>query len=856
MKSVSGVISGIKIKTDEEEAEWPSKPKVEATKDEPLQPRLHADDPESRIEEMRGKALSSGSVRMRKTAPAANELFLEDLEVKDDFAATLDELGDDAIKPEAKPRASAVAPSPKASSNTGVIYMIGVSISLVWIAFAHAYAISPASDLVITPSSLAIYVAGVCAPLALIWGVLIAYTRRADMELYASNMHTDLEGMLFTPTEQQDHISDNIAQLRAQRSDFSEFSQQANETLTASRELFRDDLNDFANIAIQAEERIESLTKTLGERLTKLESLTASIEERTSSIDKVANDGLAAWEDATTVMLKRCTEMEKAIAHGVDAVQDVSDSAEQQSAKIKENWQETAETFEGTLERTAVRLEDLGLKFVAHNDTFKSSISEIEKNTKDMEDKLSANVELSEHAALTAENTVRKAIESLASQKSEIAALGTDISAQTDALSEDIDESINTLGRKAAKTINEATEMTRDLEEKFDERTQGFSAVLQKIMDNTQALDVRAAQMADISMQLSETTTDTTQTLENTSEVLRGEIKAIGEMSSETIHALSKSSEAARRQRHFLAAESDKAAMQTKALVEQIEGQATPFLHRLADSVANMHEAGTAFGDQAKNIEHNVNVAMAQTQQYREDIKSEASFIHSVAQKAIKTVEGSVQSFSKQLGDLDKNTDTITKRIEESREAMDKEARRLGKTSEAAIEQARTAAGLFARQSEDIAAASEKALKAKQTLEETDATMQRDHVISSSKFLIESLHSLSVDLSRMVNGHIAEKTWKAYQRGDTQAFTRELTRSNAEDIKKARKKYKDDNNFRTCANRFMRQFEDVYAQATKNDHGALLSATFASSDVGRLYALLCVVADKPSKAETLSDTII
>jgi len=69
-------------------------------------------------------------------------------------------------------------------------------------------------------SSLAIYVAGVCAPLALIWGVLIAYTRRADMELYASNMHTDLEGMLFTPTEQQDHISDNIAQLRAQRSDF------------------------------------------------------------------------------------------------------------------------------------------------------------------------------------------------------------------------------------------------------------------------------------------------------------------------------------------------------------------------------------------------------------------------------------------------------------------------------------------------------------------------------------------------------------------------------------------------------------------------------------------------------------
>jgi len=421
-----------------------------------------------------------------------------------------------------------------------------------------------------------------------------------------------------------------------------------------------------------------------------------------------------------------------------------------------------------------------------------------------MEDKLSANVELSEHAALTAENTVRKAIESLASQKSEIAALGTDISAQTDALSEDIDESINTLGRKAAKTINEATEMTRDLEEKFDERTQGFSAVLQKIIDNTQALDVRAAQMGR----------------------LRRLVKC--------------------RARPFTR-------FQNQARPHVASATSWP-LNLIRPQCKQRHLLNKLKGRPRHSF-----IAwptVAQTQQYREDIKSEASFIHSVAQKAIKTVEGSVQSFSKQLGDLDKNTDTITKRIEESREAMDKEARRLGKTSEAAIEQARTAAGLFARQSEDIAAASEKALKAKQTLEETDATMQRDHVISSSKFLIESLHSLSVDLSRMVNGHIAEKTWKAYQRGDTQAFTRELTRSNAEDIKKARKKYKDDNNFRTCANRFMRQFEDVYAQATKNDHGALLSATFASSDVGRLYALLCVVADKPSKAETLSDTII
>ena len=47
--------------------------------------------------------------------------------------------------------------------------------------------------------------------------------------------------------------------------------------------------------------------------------------------------------------------------------------------------------------------------------------------------------------------------------------------------------------------------------------------------------------------------------------------------------------------------------------------------------------------------------------------------------------------------------------------------------------------------------------------------------------------------------------------------------------------------------RFLRQFEDMFEQASANDHGDLLSSTFASSDLGRLYVVLCGAAGRDAK---------
>ena len=122
---------------------------------------------------------------------------------------------------------------------------------------------------------------------------------------------------------------------------------------------------------------------------------------------------------------------------------------------------------------------------------------------------------------------------------------------------------------------------------------------------------------------------------------------------------------------------------------------------------------------------------------------------------------------------------------------------------------------------------------------------QRDAFMTSAKFVIESLHSLSVDFTRLLDGEVSEKTWKKFNRGDVYAFTRRLiSLGDKLPMEKIRAKYADDADFRTYVQRFIRQFEEVYHQARENDHGALLESTFVSSDLGRLYEILCQASGK------------
>ncbi|MGH1397709.1 MAG: hypothetical protein ACRBCT_00655 [Alphaproteobacteria bacterium] len=85
------------------------------------------------------------------------------------------------------------------------------------------------------------------------------------------------------------------------------------------------------------------------------------------------------------------------------------------------------------------------------------------------------------------------------------------------------------------------------------------------------------------------------------------------------------------------------------------------------------------------------------------------------------------------------------------------------------------------------------------------------------EFIIEHLHSIAMDIARVAEGSVSERTWKAYQGGNIAAFTQRLQAlPKILPLPKARKKYQGDAEFQTYTNRFITEFEDMRASVPMN----------------------------------------
>jgi hypothetical protein len=207
-----------------------------------------------------------------------------------------------------------------------------------------------------------------------------------------------------------------------------------------------------------------------------------------------------------------------------------------------------------------------------------------------------------------------------------------------------------------------------------------------------------------------------------------------------------------------------------------------------------------------------------------------------------------VSGLTSKMDDVGKSATNVIKQVEKAGDRLSTESERLVHVSSAALEAAKDAAVTFGRQSESLFKASQDAAQFVRDIEGSTTKSQRDAFLTSAKFIVESLYSLSVDVSRLMDGDISEKNWKAFQKGDVSAFTRRLVALGDEwPVDKAREKFGKDSEFRTFVQRYLRQFEEMFDQAVDTDHGALLSTTIGSSEVARLYQFLCQVAGRDSR---------
>lgn len=127
-------------------------------------------------------------------------------------------------------------------------------------------------------------------------------------------------------------------------------------------------------------------------------------------------------------------------------------------------------------------------------------------------------------------------------------------------------------------------------------------------------------------------------------------------------------------------------------------------------------------------------------------------------------------------------------------------------------------------------------------LQETSGA-QREH--DSEQFakrvslLIDSMHSASIDVGKILSDETDDRAWAAYLKGDRGIFTRRASRLiGGTDAKAIAAHYETDREFQDSVNRYVHDFEAMLRRVHAERDGGPMAVTLMSSDMGKLYAAL------------------
>ena len=120
-----------------------------------------------------------------------------------------------------------------------------------------------------------------------------------------------------------------------------------------------------------------------------------------------------------------------------------------------------------------------------------------------------------------------------------------------------------------------------------------------------------------------------------------------------------------------------------------------------------------------------------------------------------------------------------------------------------------------------------------------------DEFAKKVALLIDSMHSASIDVGKILSDEIDDKHWTAYLKGDRGVFTRRAARLlGSGETRAIAQQYEADPEFAGSVNRYVGDFEAMLRRVLAERDGGMMAVTLMSSDVGKLYAALAAAVDR------------
>jgi len=496
--------------------------------------------------------------------------------------------------------------------------------------------------------------------------------------------------------------------------------------------------------------------------------------------------GISAQCEAANATLSKTASK---IIESADVVGPTCDKATEQINKTRERFDEMIETFDNKTSENLDRVKSINVVFDETLDNLETSAVRVSESLQESGGNLRLYVREIEKAGDTAVERMEEVGQAIKDQ-------ATDTGLQSDQAI----LKVQALQKSMTDQQNDLTAMISAAMTQIDEAGKQFTTRVDEIHESSDKaisnLDVMNNKVGSQQEQISEITEITGQQIEGIMERLKKEISSLTKTSSSALNTL--------------------------------------------------NETGSAFAERNDAVKLNIEKSLESSQQYDARINKYLDRLSNLSERSNGKIEQTLEKLTSQIQGLEGAVELISVKAETTRELLEGETEHLAEVSIKASRLLEGAADSYKKQASMLLEASTEAEENISRIRDKDYRAQRESFFSGAKYLLESLHSLSIDLTRSIDGHIHEKSWKSYQAGDVAVFTRNIVqnRKNLPDTKMA-EKYAEDHEFRTFVNRFIRQFEEIYTNAASSDHGDLMASAFATSDVGTLYQTLSdIIAHK------------
>jgi len=111
--------------------------------------------------------------------------------------------------------------------------------------------------------------------------------------------------------------------------------------------------------------------------------------------------------------------------------------------------------------------------------------------------------------------------------------------------------------------------------------------------------------------------------------------------------------------------------------------------------------------------------------------------------------------------------------------------------------------------------------------------------------VVESLGSIALDITRMIDHEAAAELWDRYKRGERNIFTRKLyTMQGQRTFEDIRRRYRSDPKFLQTVDQYMVEFERLLDDVSRDDRDQMVARTYLTSETGKVYTMLAKAAGR------------